>query len=305
MEQENQVLQTNVIVNHIYAYWTRFLICGVVVKARSEKSRKCLVIHNLVSNLRKKSNDFSKKIISMVLQGNQSLVDLALVDSCSIKLFEERNVLYSLQGISSEMVRSVSHFHNISSTKSFCSPSARLQIGTDLEHLFFNKISGYKETIPFMRLDIKRELEQRGKQRPQMEWYDGENFVQNLFRILREQVHIVEHVQEKCMKTLQNMVDEHNPIPNDCASDFDLTWENFLKIHPFFQEKPFDIPKYCFEWKPEMSSAFDLYGGEIQQTIKEVNDPTNEREQPSLSLKLSFIQMAFQSMFTQLVNTFH
>ena len=92
---------------------------------------------------------------------------------------------------------------------------------------------------------------------------------------------------------------------NDNNSEFDQTWENFLKIHPFFQQEPFDIPTYCFEWKPEMSTAFDLYGGEIQQTIKEVNDPTNEREQPSLSLKLSFIQMAFQSMFTQLVNTFH
>jgi len=65
----------------ILQYQAKFLICHVEKKKSDKETTNKMIINNLVLNMRKKTNEFTKCIIPNVLKGKHRLVDKALEDT--------------------------------------------------------------------------------------------------------------------------------------------------------------------------------------------------------------------------------
>ena len=80
----------NDLLQSILQYQAKFLICRVETKKSDKTTTKKMIINNLVLNMRKKTNEFTKCIIPNVLKGKQRLVDKALEDTITQYTYQAR-----------------------------------------------------------------------------------------------------------------------------------------------------------------------------------------------------------------------
>lgn len=275
----------------IYQIWTKFLLCAVDVKQRKEdsKSRPTLILHNLIARVRKQQSNFLKTTVVEVLQGNQSLVDFALIDDTTRVLFNRRHHLPP----SSKSSRHMSLFHSLSQRISFFAGDGHQKLGNCPGVTRYVKDRDAHVLYPFMRIQVRKQQDSKGITKCVPTWSEGCSFITELLRNLRQESECIFEAQQFIYTTLK-MLNTSTDQPSMHDDTYGPSLEKFMTSSPLVKAldatSRFPITSFkevLITWKPEF---FELF----------IDDFT---QQPKLSIKMGMMREEFQAGLKQLVST--
>ena len=245
--------------------------------------------------MRKKMLDFSKLMIPEVLRGKQSLVDLALWDSTRSKTYNQREILLLKHRASTN--RQVSAFHSVGQGETFCSRDTRLAIGDTFSRFFITTL-GVLKKIPFLRILLNQVQDSKGMTQIVPSWFEGKDFIQHDLERLESLIEKLDKLHVKLRDQLHKLAATINPIPHGDNCEFGQELRPYLDSTNFVNKKEgsakefnFSIKTLLSKWTPEQDVF--MHGENVDET---------PIDQPSLSMKLGWLQDKFTTFFRQYVS---
>lgn len=284
-EEANDLLQS------ILQYQAKFLICRVETKKSDNTTTQKMIINNLVLNMRKKTNEFTKCIIPNVLKGKQRLVDKALEDNITEYTYQSREPIreedrkqklwkHSMSG--PDKLQSIAFGHGFSTFKP-------LNFSTALLSVKIPTTFSVPTVKPFMRIQIENITDAKGQLQSVGTWLDDKNFLQATFEDINIQVQSLEKIVTDIRLCLDTKVMETEQL---IATEDDTELSTFLRIrntsrqhHVLLRKNEteaytFSLVDFFLDWKPEFVSMHKHFEGKI--------------EQPSISQKMVYVDCCFE-----------
>ena len=283
--------ESNDLLQSILQYQAKFLICHVETKKGDNQTTKKLIINNLILNMRKKTNEFTKCIIPNVLKGKQRLVDKALEENITHFTYQSREPIREASRIRNVWKHSMSgpdKLHSIAFGQGF-STFKPLDFSRDLPAVKIPILFSVPTVLPFMRLEIFNNTDAKGQLQSVAKWLDDKNFLQELFEIITCQVESLEKILTDIRVFLDNKEKETNEeitTEKDAEVVTFLSRRNTLRQqHLFFKKKnadaySFSFPDFFLDWKPQFLRMHEHFQGKT--------------EQPSISEKMVLVDCCFE-----------
>jgi hypothetical protein len=275
----------------ILQYQAKFLICHVETKKSDKQTTKKMIINNLILNMRKKTNEFTKCIIPNVLKGKQRLVDKALEDNITQYTYQSREPirekskkqhLWKYEMSAPDKLQSIAWGHGFSTF-------TPLDFSRSFPSVTIPTTFSLPTVQPFMRLQIHNITDAKGQLQSVGKWLDNKNFLQELFENITIQVQSLEKILTDIRVCLDTKVKETEQV-NTSEDDEEIatytrTRNTSRQQHVFLRKKDTDIYSFSLadfflDWKPEFLGMHVHFQGKI--------------DQPSISQKMVYVDCCFE-----------
>jgi hypothetical protein len=233
--------------------------------------------------------NFHKNVVSEVLMGHQSLVDLALVDATNRILFQMRHSL----SLASECSREMSLIHSLCIGEIFLSGKGHTNLGKCPGVSLFLDKREEKQQQPFMRIEVLVSTDSKGVVKAYPNWSGGQSFLQELMEKLKIEVESIHQVQLFFRDNLM-MLQSGSEQPNMRDLSYGSSLEVFMSTATLVKATDANATTPDILFRDVLLEWDELYRPLFHYNVI---------QQPKISVKLGLISQEFREGMKQLVST--